>query len=162
MLVQYSATHRSLLTAMLGNYRHCLHTMRTRVYVSVGCPSVCPSGCPSIGRAHSSKSAAAGCSGFAAVGPAGRRYRSTAARRAAAAAGKCGQCHVVSVRRKLNNVDCSNLGNCLPVSHQYWTSRYLGVRTHGSPNNRLLTTTSQRVTRNSHLVACMQSVAAAR
>jgi len=61
-----------------------------------------PSGCPSIGRAHSSKSAAAGRSGFAAVGPAGRRYRSTAARRAAAAAGKCGQCHVVSVRRKLN------------------------------------------------------------
>jgi len=33
-----------------------------------------------------------------AVGPAGRRYRSIAA----AAAGECGQCHVVSVRRWLN------------------------------------------------------------
>jgi len=32
--------------------------------------------------------------GFAAVGPAGRRYRSIAA----AAAGECRQCHVVSVR----------------------------------------------------------------
>ena len=32
------------------------------------------------------------CGGFAAVGPVGRRYRSTAAR----SAGECGQCHVVS------------------------------------------------------------------
>jgi len=38
------------------------------------------------------------CCRFAAVGPAGRRYRSIAA----AAAGECGQCHVVSVRRQLN------------------------------------------------------------
>ena len=36
-------------------------------------------------------------SGFAAVGLAGRRYRSTVV-----AADECGQCHVVSVRRKLN------------------------------------------------------------
>ena len=44
------------------------------------------------------------CCRFAAVGPAERRYRSTAARRTAArrAAGECGYCHVVSVRRKLN------------------------------------------------------------
>ena len=41
---------------------------------------------------------------FAAVGPAGRRYRSIAARRTAArhAAGQCGQCHIVGVRRRLN------------------------------------------------------------
>ena len=44
--------------------------------------------------AHSGKPAAAG---FAAVGPAGTRCRSSAA--AARAAGECGQCHVVSVRR---------------------------------------------------------------
>jgi len=37
--------------------------------------------------------AARRCCRFAAVGPAGRRYRSIGA----AAAGKCGQCHVVSV-----------------------------------------------------------------
>ena len=38
------------------------------------------------------------------MGPAGMRYRSIAARRTAAlrAAGACGQCHVASVRRKLN------------------------------------------------------------
>jgi len=35
---------------------------------------------------------------LAAVGPAYRRYRSSAA----AAAGECGQCHFVSVRKKLN------------------------------------------------------------
>ena len=44
------------------------------------------------------------CCGFAAVGPAGRRYRSIASRRTAArrAAGECGQCHVVGVRRRLS------------------------------------------------------------
>ena len=46
-------------------------------------PSVRPSVCPSLG--HSC------------CGAAGRRYRSIAARRTAAA-GECGQCHVVSVR----------------------------------------------------------------
>ena len=60
-----------------------------RVYVTVRCPSVrlIPSVCP----------AASG--GFAAVGPASRRYRSMAAateRRSSMAAG-CGQCHVVSL-----------------------------------------------------------------
>jgi len=40
------------------------------------------------------------CCRFAAVGTAGRRYRSIVARqRSAAAAGECGQCHVVSVRK---------------------------------------------------------------
>ena len=44
------------------------------------------------------------CYRFAAVGPAGGRYRSLAARCTAAqhATGKCGQCHVVSICRKLN------------------------------------------------------------
>ena len=46
------------------------HSMRSRVCVTVRCPSVCLS--------HSL--AAAACAGFAAVGPAGRRYRSIAAR----------------------------------------------------------------------------------
>ena len=55
------------------------------------------------------------CGGFAAVGPAGRRYQLTAVQAAGArwqpchsmvCSGKCGQCHVVSWRRKLNT-DCS-------------------------------------------------------
>jgi len=43
------------------------------------------------------------CCRFAAVSPAGRKYRSTVARRTTArrAAGECGYCHVVSVRREL-------------------------------------------------------------
>ena len=44
--------------------------LRSGVYETVRCPSVCP------------------CGGFAAAGPAGRRYGSIAA----AAAGDCGQC----------------------------------------------------------------------
>jgi len=44
-----------------------------RVYVTIRCLSVCPS-VPSC-------VAGAACGGFAAVGPAGRRYRSIAARR---------------------------------------------------------------------------------
>ena len=47
--------------------------MRSRVYVTVRCPSDC----------LSHPLAAATCDGFAAVGPAGRRYRSIAARPAA-------------------------------------------------------------------------------
>ena len=45
-----------------------------RVYVSARCPSVC---------VFILSTAAAACGGFAAVGPAGRRYRSTAAAAAA-------------------------------------------------------------------------------
>jgi len=48
-----------------------------------------PSVCPSIDPQQQTR-----CCRFAAVGPAGRSYRSIAA----AAAGECGQCHVVSVR----------------------------------------------------------------
>jgi len=40
------------------------------------------------------------CGGFAAVGPAGRRYQSIAARPALSS--NCEQCYVVSRRRKLN------------------------------------------------------------
>jgi len=73
-----------------------------RMYVTVRCPSVCPSACliyPPLRRR------------VAAVGPASRRYRSTAAaaRRhsnmahsSTALGSKCEQCHVVSWRRKLN------------------------------------------------------------
>ena len=50
--------------------------------------------------------AARRCRGFAAVGPAGRRYRSIAAaaerRSSTAFCSKCEQCRVVSWRRKLN------------------------------------------------------------
>jgi len=55
---------------------------------------------------HLSVPPAAACGVFAAVGPAARRYRSTAARpavsRSTARSRKCGQCHVISGRRKLN------------------------------------------------------------
>ena len=45
---------------------------------------------------------------FAAVFPSVGRYRSIAAAcaRSTACSGKCGQCHVVSVRRKLNTQNC--------------------------------------------------------
>jgi len=49
-----------------------------------------PSVCPSMGQQQQTR-----CCRFAAVGPAGRRHLSIAA----AAAGECGQCHVVGVRR---------------------------------------------------------------
>jgi len=49
----------------------CTARMRSDIYVTVGRPSVCLS-VPAFGR----------CGGFAAVGPAGRRYRSIAARAA--------------------------------------------------------------------------------
>jgi len=62
-----------------------------RVYVTVRDRSVCLS--------HQSTAAAA-CGEFAAVGPAGGRYRSIAARPALSS--KCDQCHVVSWRTKLN------------------------------------------------------------
>ena len=52
------------------DYWHCPHSMRSRIYETVRRPSVCLSHSP----------AAAACAGFAAVGPAGRRYRSIAAR----------------------------------------------------------------------------------
>jgi len=61
-------------------YAEQVGTVLARLYVR---PSVRPSECPSR---------------FAAVGPAGRRYRSIAA----AAVGECEQCRVVSVRMLLN------------------------------------------------------------
>ena len=51
-------------------YRRLPHSVRTRVYLTVGCPSVC---LPQL------STAAAACGGFAAVSPAGRRHRSIAA-----------------------------------------------------------------------------------
>jgi len=49
-------------------YWRCPHSMRSRVYETVRCPSICPSVCPIRG------------SGFAAMGPSGRTYRSIAVR----------------------------------------------------------------------------------
>jgi len=63
--------------------------------VTVRCPPLCLSVCISPQRR---RTAANRCYRFAAVGVVGRRYRSIATWRAAAAAFDCGQCHVVSVR----------------------------------------------------------------
>jgi len=55
---------------VFSDFWHCPHSMRSRIYVTVGCPSgVCLS--------HHSTAAAA-CGGFAAESRAGRRYRPTA------------------------------------------------------------------------------------
>ena len=63
------------MTILFAYFIHCLtssfywrwpHSMRSRVYETVRCPSICPSVCPIRG------------SGFAAMGPSGRTYRSIA------------------------------------------------------------------------------------
>ena len=78
-------------------YWHCPRIMRSRVYLTVGCPSVCLSVCLSR---HST--AAATCGRFAAERRAGRRYRPTAAvaqqqrRRSTALSSKRRQCYVDS------------------------------------------------------------------
>ena len=76
---------------------HCPRSMRSRVYASVGRPSVCLS----VRLCH--PAAARPCCGFAAVGPAAMRSIdccTTGAqqqpRRSTARSSKCGQCHVVS------------------------------------------------------------------
>ena len=76
---------RHLMKARIVLYWHCPYSMRSRIYETVLCPSVCPS-LPAWTTA-------------AIFGPAGRRYRLIAAQRTAArrAVGECGQCHVVSV-----------------------------------------------------------------
>jgi len=70
--------------------------MLSRVYVTVWCPSVCLSVClsvcPSIGPLQQTR-----CYRFCCWG-----RRLLHGRSSAAAAGECGQCHVVGVRRKLN------------------------------------------------------------
>ena len=95
--------------------------MHSGVCVTVRCPSVCLSVClsqyghavanpllqVSFGGTRGSFGEDAlyestSCITFAAVGSAGGRYRSIAARQQRRAAGEYGQCHVVSVRRKLN------------------------------------------------------------
>ena len=77
---------------------HCPRRMRSRVYASARCPSVRPSVLLCV-RHLSHPAAARRYCRFAAAGPAGRRYRSIAARRdVRRAAGECGQCRVVSVR----------------------------------------------------------------
>ena len=63
------------------------HTKWSRVHASIRHPSICPQ---QLTR----------CCTFAAMGLAGRRYQSTAARHTAAwhAAVKCGKCHAVSIQ----------------------------------------------------------------
>ena len=53
-----------------SDFWHCPHSMRSRIYVTVGCPS-------GICLSHHSTAEAA-CGGFAAESRAGRRYRPTA------------------------------------------------------------------------------------
>jgi len=86
----------------IQSYWHCPHSMRSRVYKTVRCPSVCPSVRLSV------------CSRLAAVGPAGKRCRSIAAE-GARAEGECGQCHVVSVRRQLKTDGGAVVITRLPV-----------------------------------------------
>jgi len=78
-------------------YWHCPHSMRSRVCVVVRCLSICLS-VPAW--AHGSK-LTEHCR-LAAVGLAGRRYQLLHGRHSAVTVGECRQCHIVSVRRKLN------------------------------------------------------------
>ena len=86
------------------------------MHLSGVCPPVCLSTRPSVCRSTGPQQQTR-CCRFAAAGPAGRRYRLIAARRTAArrAAGRCRQCHIVSVCRKLNT-DCFSLHLCMFVS----------------------------------------------
>ena len=95
------AKNQATETCTRTGFWHCLHSMQTRVYVTVECPPVCPS--------HR-YTAAVVAGRFAAECPASRTYRSTAAgaayqlhccrraqqqwRRSSALSSKCGQCHV--------------------------------------------------------------------
>ena len=70
--------------------------MRSRVYVTIRCPaSVCMSQHWPTAAATNPPLQVCCC------GPGGRKYRSTAARRSAAAVNECGHCRVDSRRRKL-------------------------------------------------------------
>ena len=74
---------------VLRNFIDTTRSVQSRVYETVGRPSVCLSVCPFH---HSA--AARRCGGFAVVGPAARRYRSIVARPALSS--KYEQCYVVS------------------------------------------------------------------
>jgi len=67
--------------------------LRVALYAQQGLRNCRASVCVSVRPSHR-------CGGFAAVGPAARRYRSIAARPALSS--KCEQCRVASRRRKLN------------------------------------------------------------
>jgi len=66
---------RKLISKAYSNCRHGSQCMRCRVYENVGRPSVCL--CVRQSRRPAS---ARRCGGFAVAGPAGRKYRSIAAR----------------------------------------------------------------------------------
>jgi len=82
--VAETETHQlsSTVSSNIGRYWHCSHI-------------ACCAGSVRLSVCMSHLAAARLCCRFAAVGPAGKRYRLIAA----AAACGCGQCHVVSVRR---------------------------------------------------------------
>jgi len=82
--VAETETHQlsSTVTSNIGRYWHCSHI-------------ACCAGSVRLSVCMSHLAAARLCCRFAAVGPAGKRYRLIAA----AAACGCGQCHVVSVRK---------------------------------------------------------------
>ena len=132
---------------------HCPHSMRSRVYVSVRCPSVCLS--------HSSKPTTACLLLWARR--AGDIDRLLHGRCSAAAAGEYGQYHVVSVRRKRNTdllIYVTLLACCAFIKitlllhnlffyvvylrhstvtyknvkryHQFWPTRYFDIRTYTS------------------------------
>jgi len=77
----------SVCSTMIKSRAGSIKRYGVRLFV---CLCVRPSVCPSVGPQQQTR-----CCRFTGVGPAGKRYRSIAA----AAAGECGQCHVVSVRR---------------------------------------------------------------
>ena len=109
-------------------YWHRQHTMRRRVYVTVRCPTV-------PAWAHSSKPAAAGLLLWARR--AGDIDRLLNGRCSAAAAGECGQCHAVSVCRKLNTDWFVN------------TSGELQKSAHNDANCRLQTVRSSTISTSS-------------
>jgi len=75
-------------------YWHCSHSMRSRVYVTVRCLSVCLS--------QHGPTAANPLLRICCCGPGGQELSIDCCRRSAASAGECGHCHDVSIRRKLN------------------------------------------------------------
>ena len=82
------------------SYWHCPHSMRSRVYVTVGCPSVRLSVCPSVFSIIRPQQRRA--TGLLLSARAGGGYRLSAAnagrprRCSTVLSSKCGQCHVDS------------------------------------------------------------------
>ena len=108
------------LSAMNAEHARSVKLEPTSVCLSV-CLSVSLSLCLSVSlsvRPFHHPAATRRCGGFAAVGPAARRYRSTAA--LPALSSKCGQCHVVSWRSELNTDLLYRMGQKTgPLTHDH-------------------------------------------